>query len=152
MLIKLSTKKGPKGSYGTYFKLSNTRGVKVLHGAFTNFMAALNSWEMDEARKERDLLNKAFRSGITPKCYGVTVVQSGRQFRVGIVMQHVGDQRLSEVSTGNSYGIIQGLSEKLRAVGIRHTDLHDYNVMKKGKKFYAIDFTPGCIMEEKAAA
>jgi RIO-like serine/threonine protein kinase len=137
--------KGPRGSYGMYVKISNLRGIKLLHGSFRSMKSAADSYQMENAKKEAELLEKAYVSGVVPKCYGVKIVKRGTVFRVGIEMQHLGNTRLSDVPSADQWRIARELREALLNVGIRHSDLHNYNVMKKGKKYYAIDFSPCCI-------
>lgn len=149
MLIKLKSKSGPKGSYGSYHKLTRTKGVKVLKGSYKSVMDAINSYQMEEAMKERDLLLKVQHSGMTPKCYGVAIVEWGKKFRVGIVMEHLGETRLSDLGLDEDEesDIMAELEDKICNFGINHTDIHSYNVMFKNRKYYVIDFSPERIEE-----
>jgi RIO-like serine/threonine protein kinase len=157
MLIQLPNKgSGPKGGYGTYFKITRSKGVKVLRGSFSSFLAAMNSGTMKLAMKERDLMNEAHSSGVTPKCFGVTVVQRGNSFRVGIIMEHLGSVRLRDLKMDEEEEerIIMELEEQVSSAGVTHNDLHPWNVMVKGDKYYAIDFSPDYAYshEEREAA
>lgn len=152
MLIQLPQGRGPKGGYGTYFKITRSKGVKVLRGSYKSFMAAMNSSQMREAIKERDLMIEASKSGVTPKCYGVTVVQRGSSFRVGIVMEHLGSTRLRDLGLDEEEEerIIMELEDQVRDSGVTHNDLHPWNVMVKDGKYYAIDFSPDYAYAEAA--
>jgi len=151
MLI-LPKRKSSKGSYGSYFKLNRSKGVKVLRGSFKSIIAAMNSRKMEAAIQERDYLNKAYNSHdpISPYCHGVTLIQSGSNIRIGIVMQHLGEMTLRNcvLNEDEKDEIIESLEHMLLERGIDHRDLHEDNVMIKDGKYYAIDFSPDYITLE----
>lgn len=146
MFIHLSAKiKGPKGGYGMYFRVGRFKGVKLLKGGFKSFHSALNSPQMRKAMKEAELLYKAEGSGVSPKCYGTTIVKRGKGgFRVGILMEHLGNVRLADLDDDkfDYEEVTQNLIGRLEAYGIDHLDLHEWNIMYKNGQFYAIDFSP----------
>jgi RIO-like serine/threonine protein kinase len=86
-------------------------------------------------------------SGIVPRCYGVRIVRRGKSFRVGILMQHLGNKRLADLSLPDKKisGIYDKLHDGLISFGVEHKDLHDENIMFFKNKFYAIDFSPECV-------
>ncbi len=136
------------GAFGTYYKLSPRRGVKVLDAAYDTIKEAKQSVTYRAAKEEAWLLKKAYKSKITPKCYGIKIVEVDGYYSVGIVMTHMGDLTLSEFMRTRKakkfyHRNIEGeLLKKLDKVGITHCDLHNHNIMVRGNKFYAIDFSP----------
>jgi RIO-like serine/threonine protein kinase len=153
--MKLDSKKHKRsgsGSYGEYFKLGKGKGVKLLRGRWETKAKALNSRAWRLANKEADLLDIAKDSKVVPKCYGAKIVKSDKQFRVGIVMQHLGNTTLNETGLMDEEhsDVRDILMEALEDVGIIHTDLHGDNIMYYRKKFYAIDFTPFTIKVDKS--
>lgn len=145
-MIKLPKKsKTPKGAHGTYFKLTRTRGIKVLKGSFRSLASAYNSYTFDLAKEEAELLVMAEHTGIVPKCYGVRVVRRGHSYRVGILMEHLGNKTLEDMNFNidKESKIYDNLNETLNLAGIEHSDLHSKNIMFHRGKCYAIDFSPG---------
>lgn len=148
-VIKLPSRtRGPKGGYGMYFYLGDGRGVKILKGIFRSRKAAENSHQRQMADKEYGYIKAAEGSRVSPKGYGVVLVQRGQYWRVGIVMEHLGATRLADLGF-NDYAIdriIERLVDRLDSVGVVHADLHEWNVMvktqNKRNRYFAIDFSP----------
>lgn len=136
------------GEFGDYVQLTRGRGIKLIGREFKTAEDAYCSDNFAEAKEEADLLREAQASKVVPKCYGVRVIRHGKHFRVGILMQHLGKKRVSDMNINeDEFNQIRArLWEKLFDSGIEHNDLHDKNVMFYRKKFYAIDFSPDCIM------
>lgn len=145
-MIRLPKRKTnvPQGAFGKYFQVTPTRGVKVLRGSFRNLESAYNSHIFDMAREESEILKVAQNSGVVPKCYGVRIVRRGNRYYVGILMQHLGNKRLSDmkVSVDKESQIYDDLNDALEDAGIGHNDLHAGNIMYYKGKYYAIDFSP----------
>lgn len=144
-MINLTTKKKLSGgSFSTYYRVSRARGLKVLKGSYRSLQAAYNSYGFQMAKEESDLLEIAAYSGVTPECFGVRVARSGSRYRVGILMQHLGNKRLSDLnlSCAKMSAIYDKLDYELSHAGIDHNDLHLDNIMFHKGKFYAIDFSP----------
>lgn len=139
--------KTPSGAYGSYFRIGRKRGLKVLRGSFRSMAAAYNSPEFDLAKEEAELLKLAEDSGVVPECFGVRVVKRGTVFRVGILMQHLGNKTLADLNQDEMYeaDIHDQLKDALDHCGINHGDLHTRNIMFFKGKFYAIDFSPEAI-------
>lgn len=138
------------GGYGSYYELSATVGVKVLHRKnFKSMKKALNSRLYREAMKESELLCMAFESGVVPRCYGVTLVKDDEGYGVGILMQHLGNKTLRD--KGDRTEAYDTIQDALEEVGLRHLDLHRGNMMVYRGKYYAIDFSPDFIetLEDK---
>lgn len=85
---------------------------------------------------------------MSPKGYGVVLVQRGNYWRVGIVMEHLGATRLADLGYDEDRieAIVERLVDRLDSVGVIHADLHEWNVMvkieNKRNKYFAIDFSP----------
>lgn len=152
--LKLGTHTA-KGSYGDYWKLSETRGIKVLRKDFNTIKQAKNSNSMAEAQLESDFFIKSKKTGVVPECFGTRIVMVGSHFRVGILMEHLGETRLMDYrGDADHYQVRKQLEQKFIDIGIQRNDLHNENIMVKDGKFYAIDFTPFTvtILDEKKAA
>ena len=155
------------GGYGDYFVLDDNTGVKVQRLAsgeysfsdrnqFLSVEQAMKSEALTAAKVEANALYLAEPSGIVPKCYGLVLVKRGQFYSVGIMMEHLGNQRLTDLMPYRYDLTIEAqrereikiqdikrpLFEKLQACGIKHEDLHNSNVMVKDGKYYAIDFSP----------
>ena len=147
------------GAFGSYFKLSKNRGVKVLHfeeddNDSTAELKGSCSWS--EAIEEYKLLKTAERSGCSPKPYAVAVVVSKNTYYAGIVMQHIDgvldkditdeqQERINDVF-GDWKDVSEILYDELRKCGVKHDDLHNENIIykfsKRKIKVYALDFSP----------
>jgi tRNA A-37 threonylcarbamoyl transferase component Bud32 len=145
-----------KGVYGKYFKLSKTKGIKILISTgFKTRETALESWAFRKAKKEMKLLKKASKSKIVPKCYGVKIVWNEKRslFEVGIIMQHLGETTLANhIKKYKKYkeketSILDKLQETIKKYKIKHNDLHANNVMIFKNKFFVIDFSPDQVKE-----
>lgn len=82
--------KTSSGSYGTYFS-HNNYGVKTFD--VCNYMNSL-----EEIINEYTYMKMAETSGCTPKVYGFTFVNRGRNKYLGIVMQHIKGESLYDYS------------------------------------------------------
>lgn len=144
MITLPRTNRTRSGAFGTYFKLTRTKGIKVLNGRFRTLEAAYNSYIFDQAKSESEILKIAEASKVVPKCYGVRVVRHGKSFRVGILMQYLGNKRLSDLdlSDKEESNIYDKLNDALSHAGVEHNDLHTHNIMFHKGKYYAIDFSP----------
>ena len=151
-------KNAGEGAFGTYYKISSVRGVKVLAcSGYGTIAEAKRSYSWREAKKEYKLLRKAYKTNYSPKPHGLAIVKDGDKYRVGIVMQHISGKEYDDVDgpthqkLNKRYqdGVSDFLSNKLRKVGIVHDDLHGSNIIIKkiGSRLkpYVIDFSPGNI-------
>lgn len=135
-----------QGAHGIYYKLNNTLGVKIIRSkTFKTVREANKSRAHGRAIRESELLTEALESGVVPRCYGVTLVKVRNGYRVGILMQHLGNKRLAETEHIERGDIYEDIHEKLMELGIDHGDLHEDNIMVYRGKFYAIDFSPQCV-------
>lgn len=139
------------GAHGYYIKLSPSLGVKVIHSPiYRNKTKAYKSFAWREARLEARILDMAFETGIVPRCYGATIVRVKGGYRLGVLMQHLGNKTLGESAHYyDESDISVAIHEKLEEIGIYHQDLHEDNIMVYRGKFYAIDFSPNCVTLEE---
>jgi tRNA A-37 threonylcarbamoyl transferase component Bud32 len=151
LTLKVHGNKGSKGCFGRYVKLGKGKGVKLLHGQCESLKELKNSDLWEAATEEAYLLRKAFKSGVVPRCYGVVPVKTRKGYRVGIILQHLGDITLAKIGDRIGWDTVEivseMLSEKLLEVGVEHGDLHCSNIMRHKGKYYAIDFSPECSYE-----
>lgn len=161
-MITINSRKKPlsSGTYGRYFRLSRTRGVKVLGFGYKKIETMFSRFKtLDLVEKEIELLQKAQKSNLSPKYAKLVVVKYKGKFYPAIKMQHIGGKivydidkyiKLSKLFV-NKYGkrSDHGLSvkkfilNKLKKAGITHKDLHCGNVMINSRReIKVIDFTP----------
>ena len=147
MIVLPKNTKTWSGQYGTYFRIGKKRGLKVLRGTFRSIQSAYNSATFDLAKEEASLLEMAYESGVAPKCFGVRIAKRGSVFRVGILMQHLGNKTLADLNLDEDKEskIHDRLKLELEVVGLDHCDLHNRNIMFYKSKFYAVDFSPECV-------
>ncbi len=128
--IPKSAKLFSSGSYGSYYKLSKRKGMKVIwHTRIT------------VAEKEASYLNAAAKAGLAPRCHEVVKVEHKLGWtNYGLIVDHV-DGRSS--GWQNGYTDAQKKLEKdLRAIGIVNRDLFGNNVRKTKKGYMVVDFSP----------
>lgn len=145
-MITLPNRMTGGGSFGEYYPLSKGVGVKVLYRKYKTLKKAVNSATYKQALKEAQLLAMAQESGVVPRCYGVTIVKDGNKYGVGILMQHLGNKTLENASEHEMSKAYDEVNDALLDIGISHYDLHEHNIMKYRGKYYAIDFSPKCVM------
>lgn len=131
------------GSYGRYYRLSTTRGVKVL-GDESGGWDRLKDVDFSEARRELRLLNRA-KCRLVPKAFGVVGVYRKGDWYAGILMEHcegttLYQSRLSDASRDRWLERLE--DEFFKLTGMTHGDLHESNVMYHKRKCKIIDFTP----------
>ena len=113
-----------------------------------------------QALKEKrflDLLTER-ACDFTPRCYGLVIFKYNRNFRIGLILQHLGEKRMVDVK--HEYRNDRGISienradrisdllyKRLEKKGIRHSDIHSRNIMYFQKRFWVIDFSPSMIGE-----
>ncbi len=153
-LIKHTPLSG-SGGYGRYYQLTAEKGLKILHGRFDSKSEA---WESDtylKAFDEKRYLNLLTAKGskFTPKCYGIVVFKMGNCYRVAIILQHLGNCVIKDltdkkvISHSRCNRIEDFIRNKIQKFGMRHGDIHRSNIMFFQKKFWLIDFTPSYICE-----
>ena len=134
------------GIHGDYYRLSNAVAVKVVHSkVYSTIRKAQNSAAYRNALDEAAIIALAEETGVVPRCYGVTLVAVRGGYRVGILMQHLGQVTLADSEHYDDSEVYEHLYETLKDVGIDHHDLHEDNIMFYRGKFYAVDFSPECI-------
>ena len=155
------------GCYGEYFlvrALGKELGVKTPYagsGYKTMKLCRESVW-WKTAEKELALMHRAYRSGFTPKPYGIVPVKNSEGYVPGILMQHLRGKTLStwlncEPKTGEKLMRIHEergyeyigtwLQAELLKYGVDWSDNHEGNIIAnispKGRvKLYAIDFSP----------
>lgn len=131
-----------KGAYGRYYKLSSKKGIKLLEDKYITYDDALNGYRIKEAIKEVELLREAkSRYKNIPTCYGIKIIEKQGIFRIGIVMQHLGETTAMDVEGFTDEKKCK-LEKDLLDIGIKHRDLHLGNIMFYKNDYYIIDFTP----------
>lgn len=137
--------KCPGGGCSKYIQLSGKRGIKLLIGTHYSMKELMDNGWWDMAIDEANCIKNVRRVyPYVPKCYGVKVVRIGREYRVGIILQHLGDDRLVDMdeyknNSKKTNHQTSKLYNELYNVGVKHGDLHEGNVMYYRNRFWAID-------------
>lgn len=122
------------GSFGSYWKISKTRGIKIFHGS-----------KIDSVKKEAKYLNMAASIGLAPKCHEIVYVEGDDKIRLGIIVSHVQGKRGLP-----SDKIMEDIDSRLRGIGISHNDLSERNIITHKGKSKIVDFSPyACRMLKK---
>lgn len=143
----------PGGSYAEYIQISPKKGIKLYYAKCDSTTEPTFKRTLQMAHYEVYFYKLAReRYPFVPKCYGVQVIKvkdryNSDVFRIGIVLQHLGNTTLSDVGYGrNDSSPFAGrypateLNTKLKSRGIYHGDLHDGNVMYYKGQLWVIDF------------
>ncbi len=130
-----------KGVFGLYFKINSKVGVKVIK-FYSNWEGSEKySYKilMNRTRREAGFIRMANKKHIGPKLYAIKKVLIAGNLYPCIIMEHItGIHSLSRYRK-----ISLDISEKLKSIGLLHSDLHSGNVLflKKGE-YRVIDFGP----------
>ena len=143
------------GAYGQYYKFSKNRGIKTIgYNEYENIEQAKKSFAYEDALKEAMLYREAYKTGLVPKCYGVTIVNVKNSFKPAIILQHVGEITLNlqkdmlNAHRDDAEYIADQLAERLNRYGIIHNDLNFNNIMWHNERYYCLDFTPDHIFSQ----
>lgn len=150
-VIEKDLDEAPRGSYGIYLRLSDSFGIKILRRNLRDAEEVEKS-VFHEANEEFNMLEQAYSvgTGRTPQPVGVVIVKyrfQGRwSFSAGIIMEHIHGVRLFDHCKCDSevaYEEAKKFRAEMHKLGIRHNDLHEYNVMVDHTgKFWMIDISP----------
>lgn len=132
----ISIPKGAKlvssGSFGSYYRLSPRRGMKVIWHTKINI-----------AKKEAFYLNKAASIGLAPRCREIVKIESDLvRSNYGLIVDHIDGKPTSWSIKRSPTKNSEMLREKLAKVGIVNNDLYGNNVRKIKKGYMVVDFTP----------
>lgn len=126
------------GSYGSYYKINNKRGIKVIWHS-----------RIDTVTKEAFYLRTASKFGLAPKCYEVVKVLGSKNAAArswtnyGLIVQHInGTPTRWYVENAETTKERLELDKQLRKIGIINRDLFGNNVRKTRRGYVAVDFTP----------
>lgn len=145
----LLQKRSGGGSYGEYYQISRSKGIKLLYSSFITFEDALKSELYKDAQAEAKLMREAkTRYSNIPQCFGVKVIKMDTTYRIGIIMQHLGTQKAVTHPVAENDDFKNELVNRLRQVGIIHDDLHYNNIMLYKEDWWVIDFSPEFITIE----
>jgi tRNA A-37 threonylcarbamoyl transferase component Bud32 len=135
-----------RGSYGSYFHLGDNLGIKLYHRNEYVYKKADDSIYLEtylyEAKKEyNNIISARRRYPLIPKTYGIRILKIKGEMRVGILLQHLSNKTLSkQYIEGGISAMITKIENKLKTLGILHTDIHGDNVMFYKGLYYIIDF------------
>ena len=153
------------GKFGSYFRLSKNRGLKMLSKGFMTKEEARKSYFYQQAKKEVVLLQQAEPSGISPRYSELLIAKFQGLYFPAIKMEHVKGRTLESynhkvsieemkvnVKTGklikrivsqkrkSAYSFVNSLLLKQK---IKHLDIHECNVLVEfNGKIRVIDFSP----------
>lgn len=135
----------PSGSYGSYIQLTAKKGIKIFdRGQFLTKEEAKAGHTYIDAKEEKEVYDYLHAKGcdFIPVCYNVAFIKIGEFWRVGLILQHLGNVRLYDYSReyDERYKVINEIEEKLNDLGVYHKDVHDQNIMHYEGRFWAIDF------------
>lgn len=143
------------GSYGSYYRLSPTQGVKVLYDQkFRAKKSLLRSGAWKLAQEEARLLRRAEPTGIVPKGAKAVLVRLNGFYWAGLVMEHLEGLWWSHRSTVDSQGrcvpdgelsVTKYINRKLKSVGLKHLDASNNHLVTAWLKVKVIDFSPDFI-------
>lgn len=131
------------GTFGTYFRVSKTRGLKVLHKT-----------SIKKLKKEFGYLTLGYEAGVAPKPFGIVRVETfgGYPIEYGILMQHIEKGRDIKSMNGEQIDELGDyVNKKLSEFSIQHNDLHASNLIIEytSKRIIAIDWGPNGIRKSK---
>jgi tRNA A-37 threonylcarbamoyl transferase component Bud32 len=146
-VIKLKTTRSTKsGVYGKYVPISNTRGVKILKAKFSSLKRLYRSEKYYRATEEVNMLKvlNARNCDFVPKCYGLRIIQVGKNYHIGILLQHLGNVQLNDLrlENGRDERIWNRIEKQIEKFGFSHSDIHTSNIMFYKNKYWLIDFSP----------
>jgi len=136
------------GCYGSYYKLSKYRGIKLLFKEFQTIEKLKNSIIYKKAKKECKILKTLTKRkcNFTPKCYGLKIIKFDNHYRIGIILKDLGNTSLfniDKIESNEKNRMIRNFGKELRQkYKIINKDIHDGNIMFYKGKFWVIDFTP----------
>lgn len=143
------------GRYGKYFRISLTKGVKILGRGSLSKKNLKEGDQLIFAAKEATFLKIAEKSKLSPKIYDLTIAKYQGKYYPAIVMEHIAGVPAINYDSGkfkvNGFGKIsvrgshahQYAKKALSKSKIIHADLHYNNmIVTKNKSVRAIDFSP----------
>lgn len=140
------------GSWAEYIQISAKKGIKLFRGRCSSIEELFKSREFEVASNEVKKLKKSRKLyPYIPACYGLKIMRIRDVYKIGIVLQHLGDRRASDNIPSYGHPQYTNISEKihndiwtiqteLRRAGINHNDLHTDNVMIFKDRYWPIDF------------
>jgi hypothetical protein len=122
------------GSFGTYYQLSKSLGVKVDNSGYE---------DLKGLKKELKHMRKCsmFAKHLVHKVYGIVELRTlDGDVRLGILIEHI-DGCEAHRHNGFQQSVRNKLLNKLYDQGVDHSDLHSSNIMwdKRKKMYRAID-------------
>ena len=159
---------GSSGSYGTYTKISNKVGLKIIDRSchsdedladdYKSFLNHITEYDhisvkdigfLDEAARELVAMQMLRGTGCTPKPKGLCWIRNRKKrLQIGILMEHIEGDELANVSN-NSDAECDRMEDRCKVAwrnrfGISVYDWHDSNIMveKKTGRRVRIDFSP----------
>lgn len=150
----------PNGCSGAYIQVSKDIGVKIYGYPERQISDLTHHIEWAETEHKR-LKRTKIAYKYVPKSYGVKIFNTKSGYRVGLVMQHVGDTTLKDLRRKRvpylnkkvfldktADIIINKLRRKIRHKGQSHNDLHAKNVIYDKGKFWVIDWESSCVQPQ----
>jgi len=118
------------GSFGSYYKISNKKGIKVIWRSSYSLV-----------RKEANYLNVAAKAKLAPRCHEIVKVKDENDVHYGLIVDHV-EGRASSWGGKVMEPLKRQLIKSLKEIGIKNQDLYGDNVRKTKKGYMVVDFTP----------
>ena|SRR5688572_18326928 len=138
--IRRTMHNAPKGGNGVYIQLSKKRGIKILRAEYETLEELKEYNRIENVLNEARAMKQAKRLfPYIPDCYGVKMLKIGDYYNVGIIIQHLGNKCIGDI-TEEYLPIVWKLEDDFRKLGICHNDIHSHNVMYFRHKYWVIDF------------
>lgn len=140
-----------RGDFGTYFRLGKYVGVKLVRVAEL-YRGTVTHLKYQTVLGEYERQLHAYKAGLAPKPHAMVVVRhKGRRY-LGITMRFMANGTLAQAypeaykdNDHPNYDVVRAIRGNLRSrlqaeTGIYHGDLHENNVVRGKRRWYAIDF------------
>lgn len=148
--VKSSREDAPSGSYGSYYRINDEIGIKVMSGCKDTLKKLKESNLYKDAVEEAVMQRKAsHRSRMVAQFYGLNIFKMDGAWWVGIVMEHIDGKTLSDICSEDDdmddETIMFRLFKKMKKVKVFIDDENPCNIMRSGRRWRIIDFTPGWV-------
>ena len=146
-LSELNCYSHPSGCFGTYIKLSDKVGIKIVDSVRATTRDRFFYLIYTRIEREVRMMREVRRYfGLVPRSHGIVIVRDlDNRYRIGILMQHLGDTTLWELirekGEDGGYKIEEKVQKSLRKRKFCHADLHSKNIMYFRRQFWPIDYS-----------
>lgn len=143
------------GAYGSYYKISKRKGIKILSFGHDTKREAIEYAVPSVKHEYLNLVKASKRTKMVPRPYGVAIVKEydksskSYMYHVGYVMSHYDARPLGDDGDYKDYDRFDKACDRMESLGIGLNDNHHYNVLLKNKRFIFIDAARFVVSETK---